>query len=81
MEERLLAVEDLLGWDNTFSRRYAPIVHAADTLRMIYASHCVRPRRETLPLLKEKLLDLKESEWRILSEFTEKCEGIGGENG
>ena len=72
MYERMVAVEKELGIDNELSVRYKSVVKQADNMRMLYASHTLKQRNSVLPVIKEKLMSVKESEKQILTEFVEK---------
>lgn len=74
MLQRLRAVEEKLQWDHEISSDYALLIHTADSIRMMYASHFVKPRKSILPILKKKLSNLKTEEERVLRKFTEKLE-------
>lgn len=74
MLERLKAVENMFNWNDEISKSYASIVNTADALRMMYASHFVKPRKSILPIIKKKLLNMKKEEEIILQKFTERLE-------
>lgn len=74
MLERLQAVEKKLKMDNEISQRYLPVVQEANKLRMMYASHFMKPRKSLLPSIKNELISLKKTEEEILVEFTKKIE-------
>ena len=74
MLERLIAVEKKFGWDDNISSRYQPIVQTSNTLRMMYASHFIKPRKQVLLTIKEKLLKMKALEESILLEFIKQLE-------
>ena len=67
-----VGVEKELGIDNELSVRYKSVVKQADNMRMLYASHILKQRNSVLPVIKEKLMSVKESEKQILTEFVEK---------
>lgn len=75
MCERLRAAEDKLGLGHSFSSKYEQVVKEADNARMLYASHHMRRRDSLLPIIKSKVLRIKELEEVILKEFLDKvCE-------
>ena len=75
MLERILKTEAITGVC-TISDEYKKLVHETNTLRMIYATHHMKRRDSVLPGISKKLLDIKEQEEKLLTEFVEKVEGI-----
>ncbi len=75
MLERIAAVEDTLQMDQECSARYEGLVKEADHMRMLYASHHIKRRDSVLPVIRDKLIALKKSEVKLLTEFVEKTEG------
>ncbi|MBQ8331862.1 MAG: hypothetical protein IJX94_05125 [Clostridia bacterium] len=74
MLDRIRAVEEELGWTNTLSVAYEPLLEQADHLRMMYALHHRKRRDSVLPRIREGLARIKESETAILNEFVEQLE-------
>jgi hypothetical protein len=74
MLERICAVEELLTMGHAVSDKYGELVKKADDMRMMYASHYIKRRDSVLPLIREKLIDLKEDEINILNVFISKME-------
>ena len=72
MLERISLVEKTLGMDSTASEQYKFLVSEADTMRILYASHYMRRRDSVLPIIKKKLLALKEKEQELLTGLVEK---------
>lgn len=75
MCERLYKVENLLQLDNEISSKYNQIVSIADTMRMLYASHHLKRRDSLLPIIKKKLIEVKNEEEKLLREFLYKAKG------
>lgn len=76
MLERILLIEQVLGFGNEFSEKYKPIVEDANTMRMLYAAHHMKRRDSVLPVISNKLLKLMDQEIELLSSLTEilpKC--------
>lgn len=74
MYERLVRVEEALELPPECSTAYQSAVEDANTMRMLYASHHMKRRDALLPVIKKKLLDVKDREERILTEFAKKME-------
>lgn len=72
MLERMQAMEQLLNIDNTYSEKYKTVVAESNLMRMMYASHHMKRRDSVLPTIRNKLLDLMETERKLLTEFTGK---------
>ena len=72
MLERIQKVEETLGFDDTLSRRYEPVVREANTIRMLYASHAQKRRDSILPTIIDKLLRIYETERDILEALVSK---------
>lgn len=80
MLERISLIEKSLDMDNTASEQYSFLVSEADMMRMLYASHYMKRRDSVLPVIKKKLLALKEKEQELLTGLVEKMgEGIKSE--
>jgi hypothetical protein len=75
MLERILKTEAITGVC-TISDEYKKLVHETNTLRMIYATHHMKRKDAVLPGISKKLLDIKDREEKLLTEFVEKVEGI-----
>lgn len=69
MLDRLRKIEDTLKIENKLSTEYSEIVHNADTIRMLYASHCLKRRDSVLPVISKKIMSIKEKEADLLTEF------------
>ncbi len=76
MLERLQKIERALEADNEISGKYASVVSLADNMRMLYASHHMKRRDSLLPIIRKKLINVKEAEVNLLSEFVEKFGGL-----
>lgn len=76
MYERLVKTEEALSLDSRLSSEYEKVVPDADRIRMLYASHCIKRRDSSLPFIRKKLIDIKDTEKRILSEFIRKAERV-----
>ena len=76
MLERLQKIESTLNADNEISGKYAKVVSESDNMRMLYASHHMKRRDSLLPIIRKKLVNVKESEIKLLSEFVDKFGGI-----
>lgn len=72
MLERILAIEEILGFDKKFSEQYKPLVNQANKLRMLYASHHMKRRDSVLPIIKNNLLDLMVKERKILTSLVDE---------
>ncbi len=80
MLERISLIEKSLDMDSTVSEQYSFLVSEADMMRMLYASHYMKRRDSVLPVIKKKLLALKEKEQELLTGLVEKMgEGIKSE--
>ena len=75
MLERVLAVEESLGLDHKISGQYEAVVKEADAMRMLYASHFLKQRNSLLPCIRNKLIEVKNSEKEILNAFVSQLEG------
>lgn len=75
MFERIQKTETIIGV-RTISDEYKKLVSETNTLRMIYATHHMKRRDAVLPGISKKLLDIKDREEKLLTEFVEKLEGI-----
>lgn len=73
MLERLIAMETTLGLDNKTSQAYQKIVDEANNIRMIYMAYCLRCKKSVLPIIKNKLLYIKNREKVLLKNFIKKA--------
>lgn len=71
MQERIAAVEQQLSAPSTISDKYAEVVKWANEIRMLYAAHHKRRKDSVLPVIREKLLDITEREYKLLYNFLE----------
>lgn len=71
MHKRLCRIEQELACKPYYSQAYEPLVKEADLLRMLYASHHMKRRDSVLPVLKQRILSIKNTEARILGELQE----------
>ena len=75
MLERIKLIEDALSLDHYLSDAYKSVVREADNCRMLYAAHHMKQRDSVLPMIKKKLLSLKEKEKEILENLLEATKG------
>lgn len=75
MLERIKLIEDALSLDHYLSDAYKSVVREADNCRMLYAAHQMKQRDSVLPMIKKKLLSLKEKEKEILENLLEATKG------
>ena len=73
MHERIQKMEEGLGLAPAVSNAYAPLVVEANRLRMLYASHRMKRRDATLPIMAEKVMQLKEQEELLLRQLLENA--------
>lgn len=76
MLERLCLIEDELHLDHSISSAYETIVKESDNMRMIYASYSMKRRDSVLPIIRMKLLALKEKEQQLLTALVDKTKGV-----
>lgn len=76
MHERIQCIEKAMEMDSSISQKYASLVEAADSMRMLYASHQLKRRDSLLPIIRNKLLRLRENEEKILKELILKTGGL-----
>lgn len=76
MHERIQCIEKALRMDSSISQKYAPLVEEANSMRMLYASHQLKRRDSLLPIIRNKLLRLRENEEKILKELILKTGGL-----
>lgn len=74
MLERICAVEDKLKIPFDISIQYTPLVKDADDMRMLYALYTFKKKDSILPVIKNKLLNLRNTEAILLNEFVSKLE-------
>ena len=74
MLERIRAVEDKLGLAPIISVQYEPLVKEADDMRMLFAAYTLKKRDTILLTVKNKLLNIKNTEAKLLNEFVGKLE-------
>lgn len=72
MLERLRKAEDTLGIDHKTSDEYAPLVSEMNTMRMLYASHHLKRRDSVLPIIRKKMVALREKERALLEAFIDR---------
>ncbi len=72
MLERIEAIEEALGLDNTYSSKYKPLIAIADDIRMLFASYQIKRRDSLLPTIKNKTREIMNTERIILREFADK---------
>ena len=76
MLERLIKVEETLGMDSEASTQYAKLVKDAYMMRMLYASHHMKRRDYSLPIIRKMLILLRKQEQDILSQFVNRMKGV-----
>ncbi len=74
MLARIMAVENTLSLGNAISSKYKEIVKIADTARLIYIKHIIKPSVTALPQIKNIFMKMKEIECCLLHEFLEKIQ-------
>ena len=74
MYERIATLEKHFSFNQTLSDGYAEILYEADNMRMLYASHCLRRKDSFLPIIRKKLVAIKDNEQQILETVIEKME-------
>ena len=75
MYERIEKVELALNLDSQLSNEYKELIDESDKLRMIYATYRIKRKENSLPLISEKLISIKNKEKQILEQFILKVEG------
>lgn len=74
MQQRLLAIENNLKLGNECSNQYQEILDRTNHLRMLYALYN-KKKKDSIPLLiRDELLNLKDAEKEILTNFIQKKE-------
>ena len=76
MLERIREVEKFLGMSDVVSLQYESVVRKANTVRMLYASHCLKRRDESLPIISKMIAELKAEETYLLNCLVNKMEGV-----
>ncbi len=71
MLERLEKIEEALGIDDKISNAYRPIVEESNKIRMLYALYNMNKRDSVLPIIHNKLIDIKNNERKLLKRFIE----------
>lgn len=69
MLQRVERLEKALKLGNECSKEYEKVVHEAETIRMLYASHCLKRRDSVLPLIRKKIKLIKDEEFVILAKL------------
>lgn len=75
MLERIILIEQSYGYPDSISSRYRNVVTYANQMRMLYASHLVKRRDSVLVSIRKMLIELIQSEYRLLSELTYDVRG------
>lgn len=73
MLERIIKMEETLNIDSKASTEYRKVLADADYMRMLYASHHMKRRDSVLPIIRRKVIHLKNQEYEILTEFIKKA--------
>ena len=76
MYERIKLIESELSLDTEISEAYKNVVKEADNCRTLYASHHMKRRDVSLPIIQKKLLSVKAREQELLEELLRKAKGI-----
>ena len=74
MQERLLRIEESLGWRPEISEQYQRVVKESNDLRMLYAAYHMKRRDSVLPTIQKGLLNIGNTEERLLHELLDKYE-------
>jgi len=56
--------------------RFSNLINPSNTVRMLYASHILKRRDSVLPVIRKKILSIKEREIEILESFINKAGGV-----
>lgn len=75
MLERIRLIEQELSLDTEISDAYVAVVKDTDAARMLYASHHMRRRDASLPVISKKLIWIEERERELLTALLEKSKG------
>jgi hypothetical protein len=76
MLERIVVIEDLLGFEHEFRECYADIVKTADNMRMLYTAYYLKRRDSIIANLINKLALLKTEEEEILTRLVLKMKEV-----
>lgn len=74
MLQRFVRIETAMLLGHAVSEAYRTVVREADHCRMLYAAHQMKRRNDLLPVIGQKLLDLKAREQRLSEELLRKAE-------
>lgn len=75
MLERIKLIENDLSLGSNISDAYNTVVREANNIRMLYASHHMKRKDSVLPIIKKKLLSIKELEQKLLEELLNNTKG------
>lgn len=75
MLERIKLIENDLSLGSKISDAYNTVVREANNIRMLYASHHMKRKDSVLPIIKKKLLSIKELEQKLLEELLNNTKG------
>ena len=73
MHERIQKMEEALRLETKVSNAYDPLVVEANRLRILYASHRMKRRDAALPIMADKVMQLKEREQLLLKQLLENA--------
>ena len=76
MLERLIRLETELSMDNKISNEYSEIVKISEELINLYDSYCKMRQDNILPIMKEKILYMKQQEETLLREMIKNVKDI-----
>ena len=76
MLERIIKMEETLNLDSKSSAEYKNVLADADYIRMLYASHHMKRKDSVLPVIRNKLINLKDREKTILTNLIERAEKV-----
>lgn len=76
MLECMEKIEAILNLDHKSSSAYKEIAREADNIRMLYASYIMRRRDSVLPIIRAKLINIKNRERVLLKRFVKKAEAV-----
>lgn len=74
MTDRIRAVEKRLHWDDEMSKRCAANENEADKIRLLYLKYNIKEDNTLLPLISKRLMDIKQTEEKLLNEFILKID-------
>lgn len=78
MQERIRKFEKLFRFSDQISEAYQKVAAEANHIHLLYASHHLKRRDNVLPVIKEKLLKLKNEEMILLTSFVKQLEEVLG---